>query len=182
MQLPVSPDLESNPKKFFSFIKNKQNKNVGVSPLCESTTLKFTKQDRAHILNNQFSSVFSVDDKTSPNIQGPKGDIMHEINITKEGITRLIKNLTPSKAIIPDMISARFLKETTLHQPDIPDEWEKVNVTPIFKSGNKDHKANYRPVSLTSTTTCKVLACNSQEHNFSFRSTENVDRCSTCTS
>ena len=107
---------------------------------------------------------------------------MHEINITKEGITRLIKNLTPSKAIIPDMISARFLKETTLHQPDIPDEWEKVNVTPIFKSGNKDHKANYRPVSLTSTTTCKVLACNSQEHNFSFRSTENVDRCSTCTS
>ena len=93
MQLPVSPDLKSNPKKLFSFIKNKQNKNVGLSPLCESTTLKFTKQDRAYILNNQFSSVFSVDDKTSPNIQGPKGDIMHEINITKEGITRLIKNL-----------------------------------------------------------------------------------------
>ena len=83
-----------------------------VSPLCESTSLKFTKQDRARILNNQFSSVFSVDDKTSPNVQGPQGDTMHEINITKEGITRLLKNLAPSKASRTDMISARFLKET----------------------------------------------------------------------
>ena len=98
MQLSVSPDLKSNPKEFFSFIKNKRNENIGVSPLSESTSLKFTKQDRARILNNQFSSVFSVDDKTSPNIQGPQGDTMHEINITKEGITRLLKNLPPSKA------------------------------------------------------------------------------------
>ena len=137
MQLSVSPDLKSNPKKFFSFIKNKRNKNIGVSPLRESTSLKFTKQDRACILNNQFSSVFSVDDKTSPNVQGPQGDTMHEINITKEGITRLLKNLSPSKVIGPDMISARFLKETadevaiglklifqaSLHQANIPDEW-----------------------------------------------------------
>ena len=37
---------------------------------------------------------------------------MHEINITKEGIIRLLKNLAPSKASRTDMISARFLKET----------------------------------------------------------------------
>ena len=111
MQLSVSPDLKSNPKKFFSFIKNKRNENIGVSPLRESTSLKFTKQDRARILNNQFSSVFSVDGKASPNVQGPQGNTMHEININKE-ITRLLKNLSPSKASGPDMISARFLKET----------------------------------------------------------------------
>ena len=113
LQLSVSPDLKSNPKKFFSFIKNKRNKNIGVSPLRESTSLKFTKQDRACILNNQFSSVFSVDDKTSPNVQGPQGDTMHKINITKEGKTRLLKNLPPSKASRPDMISARFLKKNS---------------------------------------------------------------------
>ena len=37
---------------------------------------------------------------------------MHEINITKEGITRLLKNLASSKASGTDMISAGFLKET----------------------------------------------------------------------
>ena len=135
------------------------------------TSLKFTKQDRARILNNQFSSVFSVDDKTSPNVQGPQGDTMHEINITKEGISRLLKNLFLSKASRPSMISARFLKETadevaiglklifqaSLHQANI-DEWRKAIVTPIFKGGNKDHSKaeNYRPISLTSIT-CKVL-------------------------
>ena len=137
VQLSVSPDLKSNPEKFFSFIKNKRNENIGVSPLLEFTSLKFNKQDRASILNNQFSSVFSVDDKTSPNVQDPQGDTIHEINITKEGITRLLKNLAPSKASGTDMISARFLKETadevaiglklifqaSLHQANIPDEW-----------------------------------------------------------
>ena len=39
-------------------------------------------------------------------------DAMHEINITKEGITRLLKNLASSKASGTDMISAGFLKET----------------------------------------------------------------------
>ena len=87
-------------------------------------------------MNNQFSSVFSVDDKTSPNVQGPQSDKMHEININNERITRLLKNLSSSKASRPDMISARFLKETadevavgltlifqaSLHQANIPDE------------------------------------------------------------
>ena len=40
VQLSVSPDLKSNPKKFFSFIKNKQNKNIGVTPLHESIVTK----------------------------------------------------------------------------------------------------------------------------------------------
>ena len=109
VQLSVSPDLKSNPKKFFSIIKNK-NENVAV--LRESTSLKFTKQDRTRISNNQFSSDFSVYDKTSPNVQGPQGGSIHELNITKEGITRLLKNLTPSKASGTGMISGRFLKET----------------------------------------------------------------------
>ena len=172
MQWAVSPDLKSNPDKFFSFIKNKRNENIGVSPLRESTALKFAKQDRARIFNNQFSSVFSVDDKTSPNVQGPQGDTMHEINITKEGITRLLKNLAPSKASGIDMISAKSLKETadevaigltlifkaSSHQANFPNQWRNAIVTPIFKGGNKDHSKaeNCRPISLTSITS-KVL-------------------------
>ena len=63
VQLSVSPDLTSNPNKFFSFSKNERNESISVSPLHESTSLKCTKQDRARILKNQFSSVFSVTTK-----------------------------------------------------------------------------------------------------------------------
>ena len=70
------------------------------------------------------------------------------------------------------MTSARFLKEIadevvigvamifqrSLHQANIPDEWWKEIVTPIFKGGNKDctKAENYTPFTLTSKT-CKVL-------------------------
>ena len=77
-------------------------------------------------MNNQFSSVFSVYEKTSSNVQGPKGDTMHEINITKEEITRLLKSLALSKVSKTDMIPARFLKETADEVP--------TGLTLIFQS------------------------------------------------
>ena len=42
----------------------------------------------------------------SPNLQGLKEDTMHKINITKDEITKSLKNLAPSKASETDMISA----------------------------------------------------------------------------
>ena len=39
---------------------------------------------------------------------------------------------------------------------EIPEDWRKANVTPIFKKGTKGDPGNYRPVSLTSVP-CKLL-------------------------
>ena len=72
MQFSVWPDLERNGKKLFFFIKNSWDKNIGVSPPHESTSLKFTKQDRAHILKNQFSSVFQFMTKQAQMFKVPK--------------------------------------------------------------------------------------------------------------
>ncbi|GAB0205476.1 mitochondrial enolase superfamily member 1 [Grus japonensis] len=33
---------------------------------------------------------------------------------------------------------------------EVPEDWRKANVTPVFKKGKKDDPGNYRPVSLTS--------------------------------
>ncbi|KFV87439.1 RNA-directed DNA polymerase from mobile element jockey, partial [Struthio camelus australis] len=33
---------------------------------------------------------------------------------------------------------------------EVPEDWKKASVTPVFKKGKKEEPGNYRPVSLTS--------------------------------
>jgi hypothetical protein len=44
----------------------------------------------------------------------------------------------------------------SLQTGKVPVEWNKANVTAIFKKGSKEVADNYRPVSLT-THVCKIL-------------------------
>jgi hypothetical protein len=46
---------------------------------------------------------------------------MHDIIITPEGTSKLLKNLNPTKAISPDKISPHFLKE--VHDEISPIIW-----------------------------------------------------------
>ena len=39
---------------------------------------------------------------------------------------------------------------------EVPDEWRRANVNPIFKKGSKTAPSNYRPVSLTCVC-CKLM-------------------------
>ena len=46
--------------------------------------------------------------------------------------------------------------QRSLDAGELPLDWQKATVSPIFKTGNRSYHANYRPVSLTSIT-CKML-------------------------
>src|SRR5437867_13071169 len=51
------------------------------------------------------------------------------------------------KEIISEPLTHLFNK--SLSKNEIPLDWKKANVTPIFKKGNRSSVENYRPVSLT---------------------------------
>ena len=51
----------SNPKRLYSYIKNKQVDNFGVGPLKDNGKVYTEGKDKARILNTQFASVFSTD-------------------------------------------------------------------------------------------------------------------------
>ena len=137
---------------FFSFIKDKRNENVGISPLRENSTIKIADKDKARILNHQFCSAFSIDDQKAPEIKSPRASDMDDIIITTDGVKKLFDDLTVCKANGPDGIPARMLKETSnkitevmtllfqafLTQSDIIDTWREALVSPLFKGGKKD--------------------------------------------
>ena len=95
---------------------------------------------------------------------------MELINISREGVYKLIKNINTNKATGPDIIAGKILKENietisdiltiifdkSLETGKVPSDWNHANVTPVFKKGDKHHPGNYRPISLTCIS-CKLL-------------------------
>ena len=76
---------------------------------------------------------------------------IHDINITLNGIVKLLNNHSPYKAAGPDNITPRVLKELasnighilllvyrkSLQTSTVPDDWRTANVTPVYKKGPK---------------------------------------------
>ena len=95
---------------------------------------------------------------------------MNDIVTSKEGVIRLLKGLNPSKALGPDELHPRVLKELatelgpvfahlfqqSMDTGEIPKEWSLANICPLFKKSDRSLACNYRPVSLTCVP-CKLL-------------------------
>ena len=95
---------------------------------------------------------------------------MKDIVVTKEGVTKLFKGLNPFKALGPDELHPRVLKELatelgpifvhlfqqSIDSGEIPKEWTLANISPLFKKGDRSLACNYHPVSLTCVP-CKLL-------------------------
>ncbi|KFV77696.1 hypothetical protein N308_04573, partial [Struthio camelus australis] len=43
-----------------------------------------------------------------------------------------------------------IILERSWRSGEVPEDWKKASVTPVFKKGKKEDPGNYRPVSLTS--------------------------------
>ncbi|CAM4590882.1 unnamed protein product [Caretta caretta] len=79
-------------------------------------------------------------------------------------LSAMQEKLDVHKSMGPDELHPRVLKElaAVIAEPlaiifenswrtgEVPDDWKKANVVPIFKKGKKEDPGNYRPVSLTS--------------------------------
>ena len=158
-------------KKLYSFIKSKRTDASGIPRLLDNNILKSKPREKAEILNRQFSSVFTQENLSSiPDLGVSPHPAASDITVAVDGVRALLDRLSPHKASGPDQISSRFLKtmsavlapaltiifQASLDQVQIPDDWKRAYVTPIFKKGDKARACNYRPVSLTSVS-CKVL-------------------------
>ena len=136
--------------------------------------------EKASEFNGQSTDVFIKSEHSQVPLLDRSAPFMENIVVTKEGTTKLLKGLNPSKALGPDALHPRVLKELatelgpvfahlfqqSIDKGEIPKEWSLANICPLFKKGDRSLACNYRPVSLTCEP-CKLLehiACSNMAH------------------
>ena len=175
-------------KKLWSFIKDKRTDHCGVASL-EVNGIMYNKcEDKASVLNEYFTSVFTKEDTSNiPSLDSYSFPDISPITITNAGVLALLSNLKIHKASGPDKIPASLLKnlatslapaltmifKASLSQSSLPSEWKIANIVPIFKKGNRNNPGNYRPVSLTCICS-KLLEHIVYSHIFSHLSRYNI--------
>lgn len=120
---------------------------------------------KASTFSNYYLSVFSspgARDDTKMKIV--VSERIGDIEVSYNGIVKLLISLKPEKVPGPDRIPNYVLKSCSeiithyllvnfyrsLEDDSIPEDWKFWNVVPVHKYGSKDSVENYRPISLTS--------------------------------
>ena len=176
---------EDGNKGLWRYLKGVRKDSCGVGTLVKELKVATQPGEKAEMLNEQFSSVFTREDSTDVPDLGPSPfKEMPPIKIGKAGVLKLLKNLKTRKASGPDKIPAILLKtcaeeltpmlafifQQTLDQNTVPDDWKTALVTPVFKKGKRSEPANYRPVSLTS------IICKINEHIIVSETMDHLER------
>ena len=165
-------DIKVNPKDFYRYTNSQRKDNQGIPPLKRrnGSGLAQSETEQAEEFNGQFTDVFF---KTSGNevpLLEKSAPPMSDIHISNEGVIKMMKGLNSSKALGPDELHPRVLKELatelgpvfarlfqqSLDKGEIPKEWSLANICPLYKKGDRALPRNYRPVSLTCVP-CKML-------------------------
>ena len=121
-------------KKLFSFLKNSRRDQQGTPPLKHNNILHSDTKTKANIFNQQFNSVFTskeplslsrlakmlvqdlrnaggLPSDTIPDRQQDSNTNMPEIDISLNGLLKLLHNLKPGKAAGPDKLKPLLLRE-----------------------------------------------------------------------
>ena len=121
--------------------------------------------DKANAFNKYFSSVGVTDNNIIPCCDAaPMSDSLESIKITGTDVLIAIRKLKRKLSCGPDGLPPILFKElaSSLSEPlallfnqllsvgEVPDDWLKAIIIPVFKKGTSGTLSNYRPISLTS--------------------------------
>jgi len=164
----------NNRKIFYSFVATKNRKGCSkkVGPLVivrkeDGKNEVIEKENEiSTVMNEYFASVFNKrldEDAASFSKNSSQENILDKIIITEKEVLHMIGEFKPNKSPGVDNIGSTYalkIKEIiskpltylftrSIANNEIPCDWKKANITPIFKKGERSNVENYRPVSLT---------------------------------
>ena len=161
----IIANKNTNPKAYYRYVSSKDKYNHNKIILKNGSSTENDQKKCAEILNNYFSSIFTVG---ASNIDVDMSKIqryqnMNDINIEESDIQEIISNLDASKAAGPDGIPSILIKKfsdafvplllkiftRSYNEGIVPKQMKTANVIPLHKGGDKNKAENFRPVSLT---------------------------------
>ena len=166
-EIRVASRCKQSPKEFFSHVNSRKPFKGSIGPLKDPLgRIQVSDLDMTNTLNDYFASVFTLEDThnmASPTLTHERVE-MDTISCTLEEVKERIDKLNIYKSSGPDGFLPRVLKEVrdqvapllmeifnkSLETGEVPEEWKVADITPIFKKGDRECPANFRPISLTS--------------------------------
>ena len=158
---------KDNKKLFWNYVASKRKgTNNLISLKADGNKVITSDLGIAQEMNDYFSSMFTDEDLQSlPSFESVinNGELA-SITCSPEDVSTLLSELKQNKSPGPDEIHPMILKKCSqtlanslcelfnmsFAQGAVPDQWKQADIVPLYKKGPKDHRENYRPVSLTS--------------------------------
>ena len=155
------------------YVNANRSTNPTIPDLLKEDGTKATPDaEKAEVLNNQFSSIFTKDD--TENLPQPNEleiqSRLTDLGITEESVKKKLSKLRTDKNLGLDGVHPLVLKNlatvlagplvsifnTSLQTGKVPSIWKQGVVTALFKKGNRNLASNYRGITLTYII-CKLL-------------------------
>ena len=112
MHHTIHNPYQNGRKKFFQHVKSLHRESAGIPILEKDGIMYSTDISKANILNEHFYSIFTKDhDTTLPEMPDIVYPAMSKIEINNEGIVQLLNDIDPFKAMGPDELPSKLLKE-----------------------------------------------------------------------
>ena len=88
-------DVKANPRDFYRYINSQKKDTQGIPPLNKrnGSGIAQSEFEKAEDFNGQFSDVFTKSEYKQVPLMDRSAPFMHDIVVTKEGVTKLLKGL-----------------------------------------------------------------------------------------